>query len=222
MTHFTKAYIQFFTELKKNNTREWFADNKKRYEQDVKAPFEVFVQDLIAVAAKIDKEIAIESKDAIYRIHKDVRFSKDKTPYKLNSAAIISKFGRKNNEYPGFYIQLGADGLWIGGGAYMPTKEQLLDIRQEIKHEPEKLNKILKEKNFVSHFEVIQGEVNKILPADFKAVAKDYPFISNKQFYYMAELPVKEMLRDDLLSLCNSYFKAGTPLNNYLVKAMYH
>lgn len=222
MIYFTKAYIQFFTELKKNNTREWFAENKKRYEQDVKAPFEVFVQDLIAVAGKIDKEIGIDAKDAIYRIHKDVRFSKDKAPYKLHCGAIISKFGRKNHEYPGFYIQLGADGLWIGGGAYMPAKEQLLDIRQEIKHEPEKWNKILKEKNFVSHFEVIQGEVNKILPADFKEVAKNYPFISNKQFYYMAELPAKEILRDDLISVCNSYFKAGAPLNKQLVKAMYH
>jgi uncharacterized protein (TIGR02453 family) len=150
-----------------------------------------------------------------------VRFSKDKTPYKLNSGAIISKFGRKSHDYPGFYVQLGADGMWIGGGAYMPSKEQLLDIRHEIKSNPEVMHQLLNDKKFKDAFTSLQGEQNKVMPAEFKSLETAYPFIRNKQFYYMAEYDSKEILRDDLIELCVSHFKAGIPLNNFLIKAMF-
>ena len=98
MAYFDTDYLEFFKELAGNNHKEWFDIHRKRYEQSVKIPMQVFVKDLILALKRIDKEIQIEPKDAIFRINRDIRFSKDKSPYKLQSSAIISKYGKKDKK----------------------------------------------------------------------------------------------------------------------------
>jgi uncharacterized protein (TIGR02453 family) len=90
MVYFEKDYFEFFKELAANNHKEWFDVNRSRYHSSVKEPFDKFIADLITEVHKIDKKIEIAPKDAIFRINRDIRFSKDKTPYKLNRSAIIS------------------------------------------------------------------------------------------------------------------------------------
>ena len=116
-SYFSKDFLDFFKELAANNNKDWFDANRKRYDKSVKEPFKAFVADLISESQKIDPSIDIEAKDAIFRINRDIRFSKDKTPYKLDRSAIISAAGRKDHSIPGFYIALGPDKTYLGGGA---------------------------------------------------------------------------------------------------------
>src|SRR5690349_8634042 len=101
MPYFKKDFVDFFKELSKNNSADWFAANRKRYEQSVKEPFAQFVGEVIRQVQKIDPEVKIKPGDAITRINKDIRFSKDKTPYNTHVGAVISKAGKKDKSVPG-------------------------------------------------------------------------------------------------------------------------
>jgi uncharacterized protein (TIGR02453 family) len=221
MKYFSRDFIDFFKELSENNDRNWFTKEKGRFEASVKKPFESFLKDLIAGTSALDMRITIEPKEAVFRIHKDVRFSKDKSPYKLHMSAIISPYGRKNMVFPGWYIQLGAEETWIGGGAYELSKEQLSDMRYSILHDSSKALSILESKTFVSHYGELQGEQNKVLPEPFKAAVKGLPVLKNKQFYYMASLEPQAMLKDDFLDVCLEYFRAGMEWNVFCEEAMF-
>ena len=222
MAYFNQDYIDFFKELAANNDRDWFHANKKRYESSVKEPFNRFLKDAIAMAEKIDPRIKPELKNTIFRINRDIRFSKNKEPYKLNRSAIISPQGRKDNEYPGFYLQFGAETIWLGGGAYSFDKEKLQDIRFSLIDHPGELQKILDSKEFKSTYGEIRGETYKVLPKELKESAEVEPLLFLKQFYFMNELDSSALLKDDLLQLVEKHFKAGKAVNDYLIKAMYH
>ena len=106
MIYITKEFFTFFNGLQKNNTTEWFNDNRKAYEQHVKKPFSLLIDEMIRRISKHEPDVKITASDAIMRINKDIRFSKDKTPYNTHVSANISKYGKKNKAYPGFYLQL--------------------------------------------------------------------------------------------------------------------
>ncbi len=158
MKYFTEDYLSFFKELASNNNKDWFDKNRKRYENTVREPFKNFISDLIDEVSKQDPEVQIEPKEAIFRINRDIRFSKDKTPYKLNNSAIISKTGRKDKSYPGLYIELGPEKLGIYGGVYMPDTKQVQKIRQHIIGNSEVFSKIISNKN-LRKFMVINTNV---------------------------------------------------------------
>ncbi|MDQ3099923.1 MAG: DUF2461 domain-containing protein [Bacteroidota bacterium] len=219
MKWFTPDLNLFFKELARNNNKEWFDANRKRYEESVKKPFEVFVAELIARIAKLDPAVKIEPKDAIFRINKDVRFSKDKMPYKLNTSAIVSPGGRKDHGVPGVYLELGPEHVQIFGGSYTPEKEQLHQIRTKIASELKTFKKLYAAKDFVDHFGSIQGEKNKVLPPEFKELAKTEPLIANKQFYYSATLPAKSVSEPDLIETIMRHYKAMWPMNAFLATA---
>ncbi len=222
MTYFSSDYIQFFKDLAANNERDWFHANKKRYENSVKLPFYKFLEDAIQEAGKLDTRINPEVKNTVFRINRDIRFSKNKEPYKLHMSAIISPNGRKDLEFPGLYLQFGADKIWIGGGAYNLEKEKLQDIRYSLIDKPGELKKLLDDKSFKSLYTSIRGEQNKILPKEFKEAGSTEPLIFQKQFYYMAELDSSIILKDDFLKVVAKHFSAAKPINDYLEKAMFH
>ena len=148
MAWFTSAYNDFFKDLAKHNDREWFAANKKRYERDVKKPFESFITDMILRMQAVDPNCKIEAKDAIFRIYRDTRFSKDKTPYKTQMSAVVSRGGRKDITLEGIYLELGFKHIRMYGGVYQPDKDQLYRIRQEILYNLSDFEKLLNEKKF--------------------------------------------------------------------------
>ena len=136
MIYFEPDYLEFFKELAANNHKDWFDANRRRYETVVRDPFKNFISRLITEMSKTDPDLEIQAKDAIFRINRDIRFSKDKTPYKLNNSAIISKEGRKNKNYPGIYLEFGPEKLAFYGGIYMPDGEQTQKIRTFFKTIP--------------------------------------------------------------------------------------
>lgn len=220
MKYFTKDYLKFFKTLAANNHKEWFDVNRKTYETVVREPFKVFIGDVIKAVHSIDSEITIEPKDAIFRINRDVRFSKDKTPYKLFNSAIISKTGRKDKSYPGMYLELNPERLVIYGGIYMPNKEQIVKMRDYIIQNNEQLEKILNASAFKDSYAVILGDKYKRLPKEILEHAERQPLLSNKQWYYELTLPPKIILQDDLLEVILKYYKIGHPLQEFLTKAL--
>lgn len=220
MAWFTNDFNAFFKDLAKNNNKEWFDVNRKRYETSVKKPFEAFVAEAIKRIAKHDKDVRIEPKEAIFRINRDIRFSKDKTPYKLNTSAIISPAGRKDHMTPGIYFELGPESVKFYGGAYQPEKEQLERIRMAIMNDGKGFRKVIENRAFTALFEGIQGEANKVLPAEFKEAAKQEPLIRNKQFYVAAEHPARLVADAKLMDILMEHYLALRPYNSWLATAM--
>jgi len=219
MSFFSKKYFQFFSELEKNNHKIWFDENRAAYEIEVKAPFKIFVQHIIDTLAKEDPTIFTNASKCIFRINKDIRFSKDKSPYKLNMAAVFGQGGTKDMR-PSFYLHLGATEIFLGGGMYQIDKDQLQKVRQEIFYNPKEFSKAINTKAFKELYGALQGEKNVKLPIDYKEFAIEQPLIANKQFYTMTKLTQKQVLSDDFDKVVLMHFKALQPLNDFLNKAI--
>jgi len=217
MAWFSPDFNRFFIELAANNNKEWFDMNRTRYEKEVKKPFEVFVGEMIQRVAKVDPNVRIGPKEAIFRINRDVRFSKDKAPYKLNRSALITPAGKKDMNAPGIYFELGPEAVRIYGGAYMPDKEALLRIRSRIAKDLPKFKKLQEDKAFVKHFGTVQGEANKRLPPEFQAAAAKEPLLFNKQFYYGAELPPKTVTSPKLPDVLMEHYHAMAAMSAFLL-----
>lgn len=220
MAYFSQDFIDFFTELSKNNHKDWFDQNRKRYENVVKKPFKAFVEEMIVRVNEQDPEVQIEAKNAIFRINRDIRFSKDKTPYKTNVSAIVSKGGRKDKTTPGLYFELSPEKLRIYGGVYMADKDQLQFLREEIAGNLDKFHKIIHHKDFVSHYGKVLGEASKRIPKNLKEAAEKEALILNKQFYYFAELAPETVLKEDLPDIIMKYYHAGKPMMDFLKRAL--
>ncbi len=219
MSYIDDRFLDFLRELELNNDRDWFNSNKKRFESDVKAPFEALVQEVIDVVAKVDPTIDISPKDAVFRIYRDTRFSKDKTPYKTHMGAVVGPGGRRALDSIGVYFEISGHRLGIASGLYMPDKDRLLAVRRLIMSRGAELDRILKGAAFKRLFEELQGDKNKVLPKEFKEAAKSQPLLFNKQFYCWAEYDPEEAKRDDLTKFVLQHYKAALPLNEFLAEA---
>ena len=222
MSYFTQDFIQFFKDLAANNNKEWFDLNRKRYEKEVKVPFNNFIGDLITRISKDDPSISIQPKDAIFRINRDIRFSNDKTPYKTMVSAIITKGGKKDKTSPGLYIELTPEHVRVYGGVYMADKDQLYDIRAHIAENMDAFQKALNDKEFKSKYGEIRGEKNKVIPSELKDSAEKEPLIYNKQFYYFGEMKPDVILKDDLIEKVFEYYMAAKGIREFLSKAIEH
>lgn len=221
MKYFEPDFLNFFIELAANNHKDWFDINRKRYEKSVKKPFENFINALILEIQKDDPSIQIKAKDAIFRINRDIRFSKDKTPYKMDRTAAISPKGRKDHSDPGFYISLGPEKLMIGGGAYFLPPETLLKVRNYIMANHVEFESCINNKNFKATYGELKGEENKRLPnKELMASAKNQPLLMRKQFYYMADSDSDIILSEDLMEHCLKQYESGKIMKEFLRQAM--
>ncbi len=217
---FTQEYLNFFIHLAANNNSVWFNANRAIYEKSVKQPFAAFVAEMIKRIQQHEPEVQIKPGDAIMRINNDIRFSKDKTPYKLHMCANISEFGKRNLGYPGFFFQLSPENIQIYGGVYMVDNPTLLKIRTYMATNPDALQEAIANKDFVAKFGTIQGEANKRLAPEFAALQTQMPLIANKQFYYGATLPAELILSDKLPDTLMAYYHAGRGVNRFFQEAM--
>lgn len=219
MPHFSPAFLNFFKDLAKNNTTEWFNANRKTYEKEVKKPFAEFVEDMIHRIQQHEPEVKIKASDAIMRINKDIRFSKDKTPYNTHVAAIISKTGKKDKSYPGLYFQLSPEGLAIYGGAYMIENDKLEKIRGHIATHLKEFKSLYSDAAFKEKFGTIQGEQHKRIPTAFQEAHSKEPLIANKQFYFSAELKPELIVSEELPEKIMEYYLVGKKINDFLKQA---
>ena len=224
MAIITKPYFDFFEELAHNNNRDWFLANKKRYEKDAKEPFLRLVEAIVAALDSTEPDLSlIPSKQMLFRINRDVRFSKDKRPYKEHLSASLARFGTKDKLYPGHYLQLSAGESMMAGGAYFFEEKPMLNkVRQFIADNPERFTELIDNQAFKSKWGTIRGEKNKRLPnSDLMEAAEFQPIIFNNQFYWSANLTAEMALKDNFPDVLASYFEAAQPLNEFLKEAMY-
>lgn len=213
--------LKFLKDLKKHNDREWFEKNKEKY-LAAKATFEEFVGKSLAEFAKFDEGVAnLDPKKLVFRIYRDVRFSKDKRPYKTNMGAGISPNGKLVQE-PGYYIHVEpGNQSFVAGGIYMPDAANLAKIRQEIDYSTEKLTKITDNKKFKSVFKRFdEFDKLKTMP---KGYPKDHPAIELlklKSFIVSRTFTDKEVLEKGFLKSVAGTAKLIKPLNDFLKEAI--
>ncbi len=212
-----EAFRKFFIELAKNNHKDWFDLNRERYYNEVKKPFEAIVNELISQLRKTEDLGQIEAKDCIFRINRDIRFSKDKTPYKLHLSAAISKYGKKDFENPGFYFEIGPEYINIYSGIYQPSKTSLNNIRQYISKFHKELDALQSNQKFKTNFGSIQGEKAKRLPSD---LSNTHSILFNKQFYIHHQVETNNLINKDIVNYLVSIYKSAQPINQYLKQAI--
>ena len=213
MADFTKDYLDFFIELAGNNNKDWFDINRKRYELSVKKPFQLFVQRLIdhfALANPAFNELT--PSECIFRINRDIRFSKDKAPYKMMCSAVITPMGKKSPFIHGVYFELGPEAVRVYGGLYDINKDDLLLIREGIAENLSTFKLLKTAPEFCAVYGEIQGTKNKIIPKELRDAAEKEPLIFNKQLFFMAEFDAELILSDELFGTIITCYKAGEPL----------
>ncbi len=220
MIYFENRFIVFFNQLKENNNKVWFDANRNSYETFVKKPFFEFVNEFIHNIQVHDPRIQVTASDSIMRINKDIRFSKDKTPYKNNVAALISLKGKKNKSFPGLFFQISAEFVEIYSGVYQPDKDQLNSIREYIATNGKEFSNAYSDKNFIKKFGLIQGEKSKRIPAQFTDAIVKEPYISNKQFYFSAKQKSEIILKENFMEIMMDYYLSGKILSDFLEKAI--
>lgn len=214
-------FFEFFIGLASNNHKGWFDEHRNEYEEQVKVPFENLVRALLLAMSKNDNRLAsVRPSDCIFRINRDIRFSKDKTPYKLNRSAIIGAGGRKDMSPDGFYVELGPEQCGFYAGSYMPDKALLHAIRQKISLEPESWKRITTEKAFVKHFGAVQGERQSRVAPEWKALAENLPDLKNTQFYIHHAFSADDFLEmKDPVDYLMKLWKIAGPFVRFLSEA---
>ena len=219
MSFFQKDFLDFFIELAPNNNKDWFDLNRKRYENSVKEPFKNFVNHIISKLTEIDPTFKeLEAKDCIFRINRDIRFSKDKQPYKMQVSAIVSPLGKKSKAINGVYFELGPEHLRVYGGVYEIDKDDLLTVREGIAENIGEFQKTYNNPLFVKTFGELKGEKNKIIPKELKIAAEKEPLIYNKQWYFYSQFEPERILFDNLDETIINCYKAGRPVEEFFNK----
>lgn len=220
MAYFEKDFLDFFKELGRNNHKEWFDENRKRYESVVKDPFKAFVNDVILLMKSEDPLVDIEPKDAIFRINRDIRFSKDKTPYKTKVSAVVGRGGKKNKTSPGMYFELTPEHVRVYSGVFDLSKEQLYQIRTYIQDNLEEFNSIVNDPVFIKEFGELRGDKNKRLPKEFNETMEVQPLIANKMFYFFRQYEADLITKDELLEEMMATWQKAYPIRSFFMKAL--
>jgi len=218
-----KSFFLFLKDLSKNNNIEWFHANKKRYEKDLKEPFLALIEDIVVKIIKFEPDLAATPvKAMMFRINRDIRFSKDKSPYKTYVAATIGKDGTKEKVRPSAYLHIGLDEGFICSGAYwFEDRETLTRVRRFIIENDKRFKKLTTDKKWVAAFGEMRGHKNKRLGPEFAAAAEKQPLLFNTQLYWCAEFKSKKALEKDFTSFVADTIKTGQPLTEFLREAIY-
>ena len=218
-----KKTLKFLKDLKLNNSKEWLDDNKKSYE-NAKNDILTLTSELITSISDLDKTILnayLDPKKCITRLNRDLRFAKDKTPYKTDYYIVLNKNG-KNSPSAFYYLHIEPDNCFVGGGVYNPQPDQLKKIRQEIEYAFDEWTAIINDKTFKKIF---PGGINNSgvltrTPKEFDEASKASEFLRMKGFYTMEKLTDKEIVTIDTFGKINSYFKTTKPLVDFLNRAI--
>lgn len=214
--------IKFLKDLKKNNNKEWFDKNRKSYDV-AKADYLSFVGSLLSELKKTDPSLlGIEAKQCVFRINRDVRFSKDKSPYKTNMGAGISK-GGKSMHVAGYYFHCEPGQCFLAGGIWMPESSILQKIRQEIDYNAEEFSNIVSNKKFVAQFKGLEKNKEYILSRPPKGYADDNPAIEFLKFKsYIVSTPVtdEDLVNPKLIKQLAQFCNTLKPLIYFLNRAI--
>jgi uncharacterized protein (TIGR02453 family) len=214
--------IKFLKDLRKNNNKSWFDAHRTQYEE-AKKDFEIFIQTVIDTHNKKDPTLKeLKAKQCMFRINRDVRFSKDKSPYKSNFGASINRGGKKSL-FAGYYFHLEPGESFVGGGLWMPMPPELKKIRQEIDYNLDEFKKIISTKKFKSVYGQLSKSDDMTLSKVPQGFEKDNPaseYLKLKSFLAMKPLKETDLTSKELVKNVTGAFEALQPLLEFLNRSL--
>ena len=220
---FPADFMRFFRELAKNNDREWFQKNKPRYEKNVKEPLLAFIESMDVPLAKVSDCFVADARaqgGSMFRIYRDVRFAKDKSPYKTHAACHFRHMSGKDAHAPGFYVHLEPGEVMFGGGIWNPPNPVLLKIRQAIDEDPERWKKITKSAGFRKRFGEVSGNQLKRAPQGFDPEHSCIEDLKRKSFFAMHRADPKLVTSKTFTKEVTAAMKALSPFMEFLTTAV--
>jgi uncharacterized protein (TIGR02453 family) len=218
----TKESLQFLDDLKRNNNRDWFQDNKKRYEV-FKKDYHQLVSDFLDAMKPLDPSLELlEVKNCTFRINRDIRFSKDKSPYKAHLGVWMS-CGTKGLNRAGYYVHIEKGASFIAGGFYSPEAEDLKKVRKEIAFFHDDLEAILADKNFKKEFGSLDVNETNSLKNPPRGYEKEHPaieFLKLKSFTATQKYDISEVTQKDFVAKISKKLIALKPLNEFINRAL--
>jgi len=213
MSLISKDVFNFLNQLKNNNDRDWFKANKELYLENHETVI-AFADKVIELMSISDNIETVSGKKSLYRIYRDTRFSKNKTPYKIHWGGSLTRATKQLRG--GYYFHIEPGNSFVGGGFWKPNPDDIKRIRQEIDIDASEFREVLSDKKFISTFGELMGEQVKSAPRGYK---KDHPAIDLlrfKQFLIMKRFSDKEVLSKDFSTKVVSTFKAMRPFFDYM------
>ena len=219
---FSQDTFTFLRELAENNSREWFSEHKDDYEQYVREPARALVRAMGPELAGFAPEFVADDRKvggSLMRIHRDVRFSKNKLPYKTNIGIQFRHRQGKDVHAPGFYLHVEASEVFVGAGIWHPETDTLKKIRTYIDAHPTRWQDVLEQPEFAQWFH-LSGDALKRPPRGFDPEHPLIDEIKRKDFIAIAPLVPELMLEADLPALIGGYFEVSVPLMQQLCRAI--
>jgi uncharacterized protein (TIGR02453 family) len=212
-TFIPSTVFSFLNDLKENNNRDWFLINKARYQAQYNFVIE-FADELLFRMKQVDNIETISGKKSLFRINKDVRFSKDKSPYKLNIGGAFTRATKQLRG--GYYFHIEPGNCFLGGGFWAPSPEDLKHIRLQIAADPTPLQSILASKEFIETFGQLEGEQLKSAPKGFNKEHPAIDLINYKQFLLIKKFSDEEVQSENYLETVVTTFQAMRPFFDYM------
>lgn len=211
--------LNFLSELKQNNNKEWFNQNREWY-QACRDKVVFLTGVMIQEASKFDDEIAsLDPRNCIFRIYRDVRFSHDKTPYKTHIGTYISKGGRKSIN-AGYYFHIEPGGSFVSGGCWSPPADALKAIRTEIFDHAEEFKKLIQDAKFMKIFPEMYDDKLKTAPKGFPKDFADIDLLKYKSYAFLSPLSDTVVTGDGIVEKINTSMKHIYPVNRFLNGAL--
>lgn len=216
MIYFSPLAGKFFRDLRDNNNKIWFDENKKIYNQEVKEPFIRFIRDLLALIIVEEREYAtVDPKKSIFRINRDIRFSKDKSPYKLSAGAHIGRYS-KDSDFPRYYLHFLDNQSFMAAGCRELTTQNLKNLRLGINANYDTFCEITQSDTFLKYNVQAETEKSKKLPKELDDVGDSRPILYNKLFYCSAKLSEEIIYGNDLLNYIFEIYRSQRPYLNFI------
>ena len=211
--------LNFLSELRVNNNKEWFDQNRDRYEESRKKV--LFLTELVIhEVGKFDPEIVgLTAKDCVFRIFRDVRFSHDKTPYKVNMGSFIARGGRKSMG-AGYYFHIEPGGSFVGGGSYCPPADSLKALRTEIFDHPDEFKKLIYSDSFRKTYPEMYDDKLKTPPKGFPKEFPDVDLLKYKSYAFTSRIDDSVVTSDAYVGKIIDAFKELAPVNRFLNTAI--
>jgi len=212
--------LPFLKKLSTNNNREWFTEHKNEF-LIAKSQMEELVEQLIIRLSDFDQAVgSLEAKKCVFRIYRDVRFAKNKAPYKTNMGAFMVPGGKKSGK-AGYYLHIEPGASFLGGGIYMPPSKILKDVREEVLYGIDEFKSIVEDQDFKVVFGEISGERLKRPPKGFPADFPEIEYLKLKSYVAMHPLKDEQITEPDFLDYAADVFTRMHPFNQFINRAFH-
>ena len=212
--------LDFLADLSRHNNKEWMDENRKRYQQAKEEVLELISEIIQKTVAFYPAISGLDPKKTLFRINRDVRFSKNKDPYKTNFGASITEGGKKSGN-PGFYLHIMPENNFAGGGLYQPPSDILQKIRQEIDYNGKEIKAIIENDKFRKTFgEPFMEDKLKTAPKGYPKDHEHIELLQLKHYIYMKKFSDKEVISKGFSDKVVETYQTLQPFNNFLARAM--